>query len=78
MHIQINTVARTSKGLLDMVIDYEGGGGSVCDVGVMGVVFLTEMSPLWSLLSVWNSKRSAVAGAGDAFSLRGSEMKLRK
>ena len=52
-HTHRNTVPRTSEGLLDMVIDEDGGGvaGSICDVGVMGSLLLAEVSQVCLLLS---------------------------
>ena len=65
-HTQRNTVPRTSEGLLDMVNDGGGGGGRICDVGVMGSLLLAEMSQLCLLLSgcEWQTLCHARLGRG--------------
>ena len=67
-HTHRNTVPRTSEGLLDTVIDEDGGGvaGSICDVGVMGSLLSAEMSQLCLLLSgcEWQTLCHARLGRG--------------
>ena len=67
-HTHRKTVPRTSEGLLDTVIDEDGGGvaGSICDVGVMGSLLLAEMSQLCLLLSgcEWQTLCHARLGRG--------------